>query len=72
MQSNKWNKIKMMKIQNTIYLSNFNYNYYFEIYYHWNILSLKYIINETQKEQDVRNLKYCLKTIYTKLNLFVS
>ena len=46
----------MMKIQNTI-------TYY--IYY----LSLTYIIDETQKEQSVRNLKYCLKTMYTKLNL---
>ena len=52
----------MMKIQNTIYLSNFYYIYY---------LSLKYIINGTQKEQDVRNLKYCLETMYTKLNLFL-
>ena len=50
-----------MKIQNTIYLSNFYYIYY---------LSLKYIINGTQKEQDVRNLKYCLETMYSKLNLF--
>ena len=31
---------------------------------------LEHIITYTQKEQGVRNLKRCLETIYTKLNLF--
>ena len=31
---------------------------------------LEYIIQFTQNEQGVRNLKRCLETIYTKLNLF--
>ena len=32
--------------------------------------TMEYIINHTDTEQGVRNLKRCLETIYTKLNLF--